>query len=67
MDTLQASASLETMSERGRIVTEINVSSTRELILGSYRLIYDVGPDDVVILAFIHGARDLLRWVRENS
>jgi hypothetical protein len=39
----------------------------RELFVGRYRLIYRVADDQVAILGFIHGARDLaMLWERES-
>ena len=50
---------LEDFPEIGRIVPEIGEPDVRELFVYSYRLIYEVGQDDVMILAVIHGRRDL--------
>jgi plasmid stabilization system protein ParE len=61
--TLEAAATLGTFSERGRVVPELDHPSIRELLLRRYRLIYQVTPSDVHILAFIHGARDLRRLI----
>jgi plasmid stabilization system protein ParE len=33
----------------------------RELLVQRYRLLYEVTPSEIHILAFIHGARDLTR------
>ena len=45
--------------EQGRIVPELNEPSVRELIHGSYRIIYEVFPDPkvVYVLRFWHAAR----------
>jgi len=51
--------SLTTFSERGRIVPEANDPTIRELFLVNYRLLYQVRPEVVYVLAIIHGARDL--------
>jgi addiction module RelE/StbE family toxin len=51
--------SLEEMAERGRVVPELEEPAVRELIVGSYRLIYEIQGADVNVLALIHGARDL--------
>jgi plasmid stabilization system protein ParE len=42
---------------RGRIVPEMADDLVRELFVKSYRLIYEVPADKIVILAFLHGAR----------
>jgi plasmid stabilization system protein ParE len=58
---LDAAASLDTLAERGRIVPELGLANVREILVGRYRLIYEVGEGEVTILAFVHGARDLRR------
>jgi len=58
---LAAAASLDAFSERGRVVPEWNQPSVRELLVQRYRLLYEVTLDEVHILAFLHGARDLTR------
>ena len=62
IDALDAAASLDVFSERGRVVPEWNHPSVRELPVQRYRLLYEVTPDEVHVLAFLHGARDLTRW-----
>jgi toxin ParE1/3/4 len=42
---------------RGRVVPELGDDLVRELFVKSYRLIYEIRADKVVILAFLHGAR----------
>jgi toxin ParE1/3/4 len=51
--------SLGTFLERGRIVPELQLESVREIIHGSYRIIYEVlhDPNAVFILRFWHAAR----------
>ncbi len=41
----------------GRVVSEINDPLVREVILGSYRIIYRVHQDLVEILTVFHGSR----------
>lgn len=50
------------LSERGRVVPELAHPAIREIFVGKYRLIYEVGSSRVEILAFIHGARDFGKW-----
>ena len=38
----------------GRKVPEINDDNVRELLIYSYRLIYEIGNDNINILALIH-------------
>ena len=62
---LSAAASLDTLSDRGRVVPERADTSIREVFVYRYRLMYRVLDDSVQILAFIHGARDFEWWRRE--
>lgn len=51
---------LKTYPKAGRVVPEKNDENVRELIEGSYRIIYEiVSPDQINILAVYHSARDL--------
>ena len=61
VQALDTAASLDTLSERGRVVPEFNQPIVRELFVQRYRLIYEVTSAEVQILAFVHGARDLTR------
>jgi hypothetical protein len=38
-------------------VPEVADQAVRELFVKSYRLIYEVRTDMVIVLAFVHGAR----------
>jgi plasmid stabilization system protein ParE len=60
-----AARSLSKFPSRGSIVPEVSTSSVREIFVKSYRLIYEVEPNRVVILAFIHGARQFPRDLLE--
>ena len=55
----RAAASLDNLPDRGRSVAEFDDPAVRELRVASYRLIYRVRQTKVVILAFVHEARDL--------
>jgi toxin ParE1/3/4 len=48
--------SLSTISNRGRVVQEINNPTIREVFIHRYRLMYQVDERSVIILAIIHGA-----------
>ena len=43
----------------GRAVPEYEDAQVREVLEGNYRVIYEVHPDRVDVLAVIHGAREL--------
>lgn len=47
-----------TLSERGRIVPELQESGVRELFIKRYRLFYEVRTDRVHVLGLLHGARE---------
>jgi toxin ParE1/3/4 len=64
---LEAAASLSTLSERGRVVPETNDPAIRETFVFRYRLLYRVEPERVLVLAFVHGARDFATWARDGT
>ena len=43
----------------GRIVPEFEAEQIREVIEGSYRIIYYIKPDQIDILAVIHGSQQI--------
>ena len=51
--------SIGPMPERGRIVPELKAPAVREIIHGSYRIIYELvrDPDVVFVLRFWHAGR----------
>jgi len=57
-EIVEKSEKLNSLPEVGRIVPEIGDPNIRELIIYSYRLIYEVFPNKIEILALIHGKRD---------
>lgn len=61
-DALRAGASLATFAERGRVVPELNDPAIREVFVYKYRLQYEVGDVRVLIVAFLHSARDFATW-----
>jgi toxin ParE1/3/4 len=50
----------------GRIVPEIDDPNIRELFVYSYRLLYEITPDGIEILAVIHGRRDFFERITET-
>ena len=64
---LAVAASLGTLADRGRVVPEIGDLSIRELPVFRYRLMYLVEAERVVVLAFVHGARDFATWRQEQT
>ena len=61
-----AAQSLRQFANRGRYVPEENDPNIRELLVQSYRLMYRVRGNDVEIINFIHGARDLASIIRKR-
>jgi len=43
----------------GRVVPEYQAHQVREVIEGSYRIIYHIKPDQIDVVAVIHGSRSL--------
>lgn len=44
----------------GRKVPEYEMEQIREVIEGAYRIIYHIKPDQIDVLAVIHGSQDIL-------
>lgn len=51
----------------GRRVPEYDIDQIREVIEGPYRIIYHIKPDQIDVLAVIHGAMDVLRSSDEDD
>lgn len=45
----------------GRRVPEYDIDKIREVIEGPYRIIYHIKPEQIDVVAVIHGAMDVLR------
>jgi len=43
----------------GRMVPEYETAQIREVVEGSYRIIYYVKPGQIDVLAVVHGAQDI--------
>jgi plasmid stabilization system protein ParE len=58
-ELIDKALSLASLPERGRVVPEIAESSVREMVHGSYRIIYEIfrEPATVYVLRFWHAAR----------
>jgi len=56
---VEAIENLERFPEMGRSVPEAEKKNIRELLLSNYRIMYRVETERILILAVIHGARDL--------
>lgn len=65
-EIVEKSEKLNIFPEIGRIVPEIGDPKIRELIIYSYRLIYEIFPEKIEILALIHSKRDFSKINLEN-
>lgn len=54
---LATATGLRLFPDAGRIVPELNQSNIRERFVYSYRLIYRVEPERIVVAAVVHGRR----------
>ena len=57
-EIFEKSVGLESFPQLGREVPELGDPNIRELIVYSYRLIYEIQASEIKILALIHGKRD---------
>jgi len=55
---VEKSENLKDFSKMGRVVPEIGNSNIRELLVYSYRLIYEISSDKIEIIAIIHGRQE---------
>lgn len=51
----------------GRVVPEFSDESIRELIYGSYRILYKIVKNECYITAVIHASRDILRHIEPGE
>lgn len=58
-ELIDRAVSLANFPEIGRMVPEIGIPTVREIVHGSYRIIYEVfrGQNAIFVLRFWHGAR----------
>ncbi|MGB7511661.1 MAG: type II toxin-antitoxin system RelE/ParE family toxin [Pelodictyon phaeoclathratiforme] len=61
---VSAAENIPSNPEMGRMVPEIADKNIRELFVYSYRLIYRIEPERVVVAAVIHGSRLLQPFVQ---
>lgn len=59
-DLVGKTIGLDNLPHLGRMVPELNNQSVRELPIHSYRILYEINPDNlVIVLAVIHKRRNL--------
>ena len=56
-EVIDASRTLAEFAERGQRIPEFGEETLRELLIRSYRLIYQIDGQRVLVLGVIHGAR----------
>ena len=62
VDRLTArSQQISEFPESGRKVLEFEADQIREVIEGPFRIIYRIKPDQIDVLAVIHGAMDITK------
>ena len=59
-EIVEKSETLNHLPQMGRIVPEVEESNICECFIHSYRLIYRISPEEIEILALVHGKRDYL-------
>ena len=53
----RAAGTLDAFPRRGRVVPEPGIPNIPEILIHSYRILYEIHHDTVYILAVIHGRR----------
>ena len=61
LEIIEKSEKLNLFPEVGRVVPEIGDPNIRELLIYSYRLVYEVFPNRVEVLALIHSKRNFIK------
>ncbi len=58
---------LDTFPEIGRVVPELMNENIRELFIYSYRIIYEIYPDNnIAVLAIVHAKRDFYEAAKDQ-
>lgn len=55
---IEQTSRLADFPRAGRVIKEINNDNAREIIYGSYRIMYLIREDEIWITGIVHGARD---------
>ena len=58
-EIVKKASRLEVMPHIGRIVPELEQDDIREVFIYSYRIVYQIFSEQIVILAVIHGFRNM--------
>jgi len=57
-EIIAKSEALESFPNMGRVVEELNDPNLREIIVYSYRLIYQISTDGIEIVTLVHSRRN---------
>lgn len=60
-----ATRQLRNFPESGRMIPEAEDKALREIIVQGYRVMYRLEADRVLVLAIMHGSRDLAGWEKK--
>lgn len=66
-EVLDAARTINRFPKRGRIAPELDNPNVRELLVREYRIIYGIEEARIVILALVHGKRDLRKLWKRNK
>lgn len=58
---------IELFPKRGRIVPEFGKDDLREIFFHEYRIVYSIKNDEIMILAIVHGAMDIIKKRERES
>jgi plasmid stabilization system protein ParE len=58
-EVIERVTAISRMPEAGRMTPETNDKSIREILVYSYRVIYQLSPEHVSVLAVVHGRRNV--------
>ncbi|MEQ1888937.1 MAG: type II toxin-antitoxin system RelE/ParE family toxin [Alphaproteobacteria bacterium] len=62
---LTATRRLGDFPESGRMIPEAEDKTMREIIVQAYRVMYRIEPEQVLVLAVMHGSRDLTNPINQ--
>jgi addiction module RelE/StbE family toxin len=64
---VESTEKLKDFPQIGRVVPELEDKDIRELIVYSYRVIYEMKNQDIEILAIIHGKREFANVYKQHE
>ena len=67
MDFVTRSEVLQQFPEMGRMIPELDDPNIRELLIYSYRLIYQISSGEIEVLALVHVRRDFVADALNDS